>query len=370
METTKKHLILIVDDTLQNIQVLGNILYEKGYNINISTSGAHALQSANSEAPDLILLDIQMPVMDGFEVCRQLKTDSKTKDIPVIFLTAVADSENILHGFELGAVDYITKPFNVAELSMRVATHVDLKLSKEKLIELNATKDKFFSIIAHDLKNPFAGLLSSCELMQRSIVNQDLEKIKKYADSIQGASKDAYKLLENLLSWSRLQMGKFEVKKEKFNICSHINDALISLQYLFNEKEISMVVNCDENTETYFDIEMFKAIIRNFVTNAIKFSNKGKEIQINVIDSEEKYFKISVQDTGVGISKKNLTRLFRIDVSHSTPGTNDERGTGLGLLLCKEFAEKNNSEIFVESEEGKGSTFGFTVENLQNKINF
>jgi len=138
METTKKSSILIVDDNPQNLQLLGSIIYEQGYNVSISSSGAHALKSIDQHAPDLILLDIQMPEMDGFEVCKTLKSNPLTKDIPIIFLTAVTDSEKIMHGFELGAVDYVTKPFNKGELLARTATHVELKLAREKLIELYA----------------------------------------------------------------------------------------------------------------------------------------------------------------------------------------------------------------------------------------
>lgn len=139
MEPNNKPLILIVDDTPQNIQVLGNILYEKGYNISLSPSGSHALQSVKSQAPDLILLDILMPEMNGYEVCKELKSNPATKDIPVIFLTAITETESILHGFEFGAADYITKPFNVAELTARIATHIELKKSKEKI---GVEKDK------------------------------------------------------------------------------------------------------------------------------------------------------------------------------------------------------------------------------------
>ena len=169
MESKKKPLILIVDDTTKNIQVLGNMLYSKGYNISVATSGKEALESVKAKTPDLILLDIQMPEMDGFEVCKNLKSNPSTKEIPVIFLTAVTDPEKIVHGFELGAVDYITKPLNPAELFMRVATHIEIKESRTKLEELNATKDKFFKIIAHDLRNPFAGIMGLSEIMENEL---------------------------------------------------------------------------------------------------------------------------------------------------------------------------------------------------------
>ncbi|OFY93154.1 MAG: hypothetical protein A2309_11085, partial [Bacteroidetes bacterium RIFOXYB2_FULL_35_7] len=360
MDQLKKPLILIVDDTPQNIQVLGNILYEKGYNISISSSGVHALQSINKQAPDLILLDIQMPEMDGYEVCKTLKSNYKTKDIPIIFLTSVTDSENILLGFELGAVDYITKPFNIAELTARVATHIELKISKDKLVELNATKDKFFSIIAHDLKNPFNQLMGFSKLLMGNCKKYDIETIEEYVSYIHISSKKNYELLENLLNWARLQMGKFEIRKEKFNICSLINIATDGLQCIAIDKGVEIIVSPNKKAEAFFDIEMFKLIIRNFTTNAIKFSNKEGKVILKISEFNEKYYKISVEDTGIGISENDLSKLFRINISQTTLGTSSEKGTGLGLILCKDFIEKNDCQIFVESEINKGSVFSFT----------
>jgi phosphoserine phosphatase RsbU/P len=146
MQAIKKPLILIVDDTPKNIQVLGNILHNKGYNLCVATSGLQAIESAKTELPDLILLDIQMPEMDGFEVCKVLKSNPKTKAIPVIFLTAVTEPERILYGFELGAVDYVTKPFNVAELTARVATHIEIKQSREKLQKLYDQMNSYLNL--------------------------------------------------------------------------------------------------------------------------------------------------------------------------------------------------------------------------------
>ena len=195
METLKKPLILIVDDMPKNIQVLSNILYYKGYNIRIATTGSQALESIKTKAPDLILLDIQMPEMNGFEVCKILKANPDTKEIPIIFLTAVIEPEKIVQGFELGAVDYITKPFNTAELIVRVATQIEIKQSREKLVELNATKDKFFSIIAHDLRNPFAGIIGLSEIIEADLIentNVDIPELLKYNEMILSTSKSAF----------------------------------------------------------------------------------------------------------------------------------------------------------------------------------
>jgi len=261
-------------------------------------------------------------------------------------------------------------------------TNKELKQAQKEISELNAnlekevqkrteeleiaikTKDKFFSIIAHDLKNPFAALLSSCELLKHSIAKQDMTKIERFADSIYVSSQNAYSLLENLLKWASLQLGKIEVKKEKFNICILINEALTSIQNSANEKEIEIkILNyAVKNCNVLFDKEMFKALIRNLVTNAIKFSNKGGEVFIEILDLKEKYINVRVKDAGIGISTENMEKLFRMDVSHVSYDTSNKKGTGLGLLLCMDFAKINGSEIIVESEEGKGSIFSFFAE--------
>ena len=224
MEKVKKPLVLIVDDTPNNLQVLSNILHDKGYNICISTSGYQALESVNTEMPDLILLDIQMPVMDGFETFKALKLNPKAKDIPVIFLTAVVEPEKIVQAFELGAVDYITKPFNIPELTARVATHLEIKRSREKLIELNATKEKLFSIISHDLKSSVGSILGISDLLLENFDNYKSDKIQQIVSSIYQSSKNTFELLENLLDWSRLQTERLTRKIEKHNLKTNVID--------------------------------------------------------------------------------------------------------------------------------------------------
>lgn len=194
MKPNQKPLILIVDDTPQNIQVLANILYENGYSITVANSGNQALQSVNNKVPDLILLDIQMPGMDGYDVCEKLKSNSKTKDIPIIFLTAQVQTEDLLHGFEIGAVDYITKPFNVAELNARIATHVELKRAKEKI---KAEKSKI-------------------ETLNTKLQNTNTKLVEAYND-IKNEKKRSDELLLNILPYETAKelknTGKSSPKK-------------------------------------------------------------------------------------------------------------------------------------------------------------
>jgi signal transduction histidine kinase len=360
METIKKPLILIVDDTPKNLQLLSNILHDKGYNICISTSGSQALESVNTEAPDLILLDIQMPVMDGFETFKALKLNSNSKDIPVIFLTAVVEPEKILQGFELGAVDYITKPFNIPELTARVATHLEIKRSREKLLELNATKEKLFSIISHDLKSSLGSVLGISDLLLENFDDYKLDEIRQFVSNIYQSSKNTFELLENLLDWSRLQTEKLTQRMEKHNLKTNTDNICLLYSEIAKNKNITLQNNIHSDVFIYCDIDMTKTVLRNLISNAIKFTNIKGLVSLNSIESDS-HVEIQVSDSGVGIMAENIPYLFSIEKNISTPGTNNEKGTGLGLMLCKELIEKQGGKIWVESELGKGSTFKFTL---------
>lgn len=360
MESAKKPLILIVDDTPKNIQVLSSILHDRGYNICIATSGRQALESLKTEAPDLILLDIQMPAMDGFEVCKALKSNPATKEIPVIFLTAVIEHEKILEGFEIGAVDYITKPFNISELNARVATHIEISRSRAKLIELNATKDKFFSIIAHDLRSPFTAILGFSKLLLDNMDRYPADQTRKFVDNIYQTSKSTFELLQNLLEWSIMQTGKHTLKINKNNLKTIVDDISLLYSNIAESKNIILQNNITHDIITFCDVEMTKTVLRNLISNAIKFTDNEGLISINtVINASD--VEIQISDSGVGIAAENIPYLFLIERNISTLGTNEEKGTGLGLILCKELIEKQGGKIWVESNSGIGTTFKFTL---------
>jgi len=368
--------ILIVDDIPENLQILSNILYDCGLEISFATDGKMALESIAYNKPDLILLDVAMPEMDGFEVCRKLKTDEHTKDIAIIFLTARSQIEDIVKGFELGAVDYITKPFNSSELVSRVSTHLELKWSRDliqkqnrELQMLNATKDKFFSIIAHDLKNPFNSMLGFTEMLMDNIEKYDTAKIKHFVEMIFISARKGYNLLTNLLDWARTQSGKITCTPEKLDFGLLTNNALEVLTHSANAKNINLVVEIESGLFIYADKNMILSTIRNLVSNAIKFTPKNGTVKISAskinrkIDTKESVdmVEVKIADTGVGINPDELHKLFRIDAHLSTRGTENEEGTGLGLILCKEFIDKNKGEIGVQSTVGEGSTFIFTI---------
>jgi signal transduction histidine kinase len=360
MSDNKKASILIVDDNPQNLQLLGSIVYNKGYNVSISSTGANALVSISQQPPDLILLDIQMPEMDGFEVCKILKSNPITKDIPIIFLTAVTDIKNIIRGFESGAVDYITKPFNKAELIARIATHIELKLSREKLTELNAAKDKFFSIIAHDLRNPTYTLKLLLHQMANNYSSFSKEEIILYLKGLQDASENLYELLDDLLLWSKSQWGGLAIKTEKLNLQAVVNTKIAQCSSAAKNKNIEIKSTVKDNVFVNADEMMLKTVLLNLLSNAIKFTNYNGLIEITAKPTDQ-LIKVSVKDSGVGMNEAELKGLFAIDSGLNLRGTNKEEINGLGLILCKEFTERNGGEITVKSEKEIGSTFSFTV---------
>ncbi len=350
------------------------MLKEEGCQMGFARNGKAALAHARSTDFDLILLDIMMPEMDGFEVCTRLKEDPKTMDVPVIFLTARTDAESIVKGFEAGAVDYVTKSFNKAELLARVRPRLTLKRSREDLKksnerlrrreseprELNVTKDKFFSIIAHDLRNPFNALINGTELLMLGFRTMDEETLRCYMQEIHGASTRTFHLLGNLLDWARSQTGRIGFHPEKTDPREIVEENVELMFRNADDKKIRLRNEIGKNTFVYADPNMLRTVIRNLVTNAVKFTPPGGTVRVASKDVGD-FIQIEISDTGVGIEREDLEKLFKIEVKHSTAGTEDEKGSGLGLILCREFVVRNGGEIHVESEVGNGSRFYFTL---------
>lgn len=319
-------------------------------------NGKQALDMIPEARPDLILLDVMMPGLDGFEVCEQLKKDPETKDIPVIFLTARVDTTDVIKGFDLGAVDYVTKPFKGAELLSRIKTHLELKFARESLKELNATKDKLFSIIAHDLRNPLQVLMFSADLLSRNYDDYDENKKKEFIRKIFIGTNQLSDLLDNLLGWARSQRGIIETEIEKIHISTLAEENVTLFKDLAEKKNVRLTSEVDSGYYAFADRNMVHIIIRNLVSNAIKFTPTGGEVKITASANFDS-MQICVVDTGVGIPAEDISNLFRIDKQKTTLGTAKEKGSGLGLILCKEFAEKNHGTIDVTSIPGEGSSF-------------
>ena len=353
--------ILIVDDIPANLKVLGDILKGEGYKVRPVPSGALALQVAEKERPDLILLDIMMPDMDGYEVCRRLKENKLLHDIPVIFISALSETNDVVKALKYGGVDYITKPFRAEEISARVKTHIKLRRQSIELHELNVTKDRFFSIIAHDLRGPMGGFMGLTDLLTEELSNMSMAEIQEFLGSMRDSATNLFKLLENLLQWARVQQGGIILSRERVLFHPIVIESLEMIQESAKKKGIT--INCDisEELEVFADSNLIQAIIRNLVSNAIKFSARGGTVSISAKITEDENVEISVKDMGIGMNPFMVENLFRIDIKNGRPGTEGEQSTGLGLLLCKEFIEKHGGHIKVESEVGKGSVFTFNI---------
>jgi signal transduction histidine kinase len=230
----------------------------------------------------------------------------------------------------------------------------------QSLIELNATKDKFFSIISHDLKSPFNTILGFSEILSNNFNDFNENELRQFIENIHNSSLQTYKLLENLLEWSRSQSGGMEYKPEMTNIDTLLVDSIAIATIAAKKKQITIYKYIDSSINGYVDKDMFNTIIRNLLSNAIKYTHKKGFISISAMKSESNIL-ITISDTGIGIKNEIIEDIFKISDKHPTVGTDNEKGTGIGLLLCREFIEKHGGCIWVDSEVGKGSTFSFTI---------
>jgi len=359
-----KAVILLVDDNLNNLKLLIEYLKHSGLKVLIARNGMEAIKRAKLVAPDLILLDIMMPGMDGYETCNELKKCHQTSEIPVIFMTALTDTISKVKGFEHGAVDYITKPFQHEEVLMRISTHLTIIRQKKRLAELNATKDKFFSIVAHDMRNAFASLLNGTQFLSESVHKLSMDQIDTFSTKIYSSAKNTYKLLQNLLEWARLQRGAYVYAPQSFDFYTIAIEMTALYEEMAKQKTIHLTHDIVQGTIVHSDSRMIKTILRNLITNAIKYTHTEGSVHLS-IKQENDYHTISVKDTGVGITSEDMINLFQIDKASSAPGTFQETGTGLGLILCKELAEKCGGKIWVESVPQKGSTFFVSIHEEQ-----
>ncbi len=566
-----KHTVLIVDDNAINLKVISDYLKNFGFGIMVARSGEIALKRVQYALPDIILLDIMMPGINGFETCERLKADEHTKDIPVIFMTALSDAEDKVKGFEAGAVDYVTKPLQYSEVLARVTTHLKIRelarslqgqneqlqgltdelqktnaelvkvsdelrdantalsrravqletsnqvgqqvtsildlgellteiteliraqfdyyfvgvwllyepndrlvlqactggdsqlleqehflnldsdenvithvcqttnaylvddVDKEKLYlslaelpetcaqlalplrigdemigvldiqseqpaafsdddqkvlqtlanqiaiairnvrlyeverKINADKDKFFSIISHDLRGPFTSLLGNAQLMLSTADELCADDIRHMSSAIFNGAKSALNLLDNLLTWSRMQRGSIDFFPQQLSLNMLVQKTIDLLEQMAADKNIDLENAIEDELVAYADKNMVDTVIRNLTGNALKFTPRGGSVTILAQQQNSSNGKspalvqISVVDTGVGMNPNDMDKLFRLDTNHSTLGTEKEQGTGLGLIICKEMVERNGGQIWMESEAGKGTKVQFTL---------
>lgn len=355
MGNTNKQ-ILVVDDNLQNLQMTTRILQDEGYKVSLALDGPIALEQLEFNLPDLILLDIMMPEMDGLEVCRILKKKPALKEIPVIFLTAKTQSEDLKDGFNAGGVDYITKPFRKEELLVRVKNHIELADSRNRIFELYQTKAKLYSIISHDLRSPFAAITQVINAIHEGYLDTDSPEFLEIFSDLEKTTQATSALLENLLNWSSFQSGSLPFSPIMIDLVKLIYECIQLLERSATNKKINFNLDLPNSIQCYCDEVSMHTVLRNLISNAIKFTREGGTISIHV-SGHEQTTKIIIEDTGLGIEEDVIEKIFTKNEHYTSKGTSEEMGTGLGLHLVKEFIEKNKGKIQVESKKDVGTKF-------------
>ncbi len=486
--------VLVIDDNIEFGIGVKMLLANEKVEVHNAGDGTEGLEMTDRLKPDIILLDVVMPGMNGIEVCRNIREKQEHSNVYIVMLSGIKIStDQMADGLESGADGYIARPIPNRELLARLRAFIRLKktekalekaeikykslfetmiigyahhqiilnesgkpidyryievnpefeklvgksrnqiigktvfevfpetesywmekysevalngtesrfvnysraldkffevyafspakyefstlfydvtdreLAREKmekynleLEELNRNKDTFFSIIAHDLRNPFSSIIGFSNLMKEDAKSITAGEIEEYAGYINSTAVQTLRLLENLLNWARLQQGKINFSPEVIRLKNAISEVLLMYAEVAKKKEIALNSRVDGDVDIYADEEMLKTILRNLVSNAIKFTGAGGQVTISLRDTGNNVV-VEITDTGIGMGDDLKQKLFREGVNHSTPGTGNEKGTGLGLMLCREFVERHGGEIAVESEEGKGSKFFFSL---------
>ncbi len=367
-----KPIILIVDDIIENLQVLGSTLFDSGYEIAIAENAKSALKILDEILPDLILLDIMMPEIDGFQLCKQIKNNDALKDIPIIFLTAKSDTDNIIKGFQYGAVDYITKPFNQSELLIRVQSHIELQQSKRQIEETNEQlkifireKDEFLGIAAHDMKNPINVILGFSNLIINEIdkLNIDTDEkqiISNYLKKIKQTSSFMSRTITSLLNNETLAHGAISLNILKTNVGQLIHSVIENFIPIANSKGIKILSNNFVDLYADVDEDRFREIVENLISNGIKYTKINTQIKICLakrIENKNTLLYFFVEDQGEGLNSEDIGNAFQIYKKLSTNPTGGEDSTGLGLSIVKKLVELHNGKIIIDSAKGKGAKF-------------
>jgi len=369
-------MVLIVDDTPKNLQLLGETLEGKGYQVVAAMSGAQALAVLEVEHVDVILLDVMMPEMDGFEVCKRLKQNPHTHHIPVIFLTAKTEQDDIIQGLQLGAVDYVTKPFNLTELLVRVRTHLELKLSRDllaaqskELQSINAelrhtieTKNRMLSVVSHDLKNPLATMLAASSMLKDDITKRsDGTKKDSFKDDsvelvdiIAGAGKRMQGLVQEILDAAALEMGKMQLHPALFDVQQLLEAVMQEYKPALEKKRQHVHLQVPaEPTVMLADVRRVRQVLDNLLSNAIKYSPPGKAIAL-AIERTSSTVRFIVRDEGLGFTEQDKKCLFQYFQRGSARPTGGESSHGVGLAIVKNIVELHGGNIVLQSDRDAG----------------
>lgn len=363
--------ILIVDDVRLNLDLMKEILSDKGYLIATAINGKSAIAKAKAHKFDLILLDVVLPDIDGFEVCRLLKSTPQTQDVPIIFLTAQREKDSIVEGFQLGAVDYIPKPFSKEELLARVNLHLTLRKTQNELIhskevaEASAkAKAIFLANVSHEIRTPMNGIIGMIDILKQTPLTKDQ---LDYVDIIGISGENLLMIINDVLDFSKIEAGQITFERIRFNLSDAVTEVIKILRYKALQKnlELSFHIESDVPELLVGDSLRLKQVLINLCNNSIKFTPEGfVRIKISLVslDNSTAHLYFEVQDSGIGISLKNQSKLFKSFSQAEASTTRKFGGTGLGLAISKNLVQMMNGSIGIISEEGKGAIFHFDCE--------
>jgi signal transduction histidine kinase len=354
--------VLVVDDDRMNIRILGGILRAEGYTLGEAGSGEKALELYEQFQPDLVLLDVMMPGIDGFETCRRLKKTYGEKSAPVIFITAKNETDDVVQGLAAGGVDYLPKPFNAKEVLARIRSHLQNQLLYEQLIKADAAKNRFLGMAAHDLRNPLASIRGLAEFLREGAVgplNADqLDLIK----TIQDASHAMLDLVNELLDVATIESGELKLSLENHNL-TELAAKSVALTNMEAAKKKTHVTFAAPREPAVLPIDPAKMrqVIENLLSNAVKYSPPGSTVTAAVAVGPARNISFSVRDQGPGIPENERDRLFKDFGRLSAKPTGGEKSTGLGLAICRKIVEAHRGTIVAENLPAGGCEFRVTL---------
>lgn len=348
---TARGVVLVVDDQIKNIQIVGTILTREGYEVIPATSGAQALQRINARVPDVVLLDVVMPEMDGFEVCRLLHERPDTASLPVIFVSAANDTDTIVRGLEAGGVDYMTKPFNKSELLARVRTHVDLQRARETTARYLREKEQLVSMVAHDLKNPLAAIRFSAQTLNGA----PAEKVPQVAGLIAATCDQMLGFIDRFLS-SRARETDHDGLTTSALATTEVEEMLEAWQATAKRKDITLTV-APAGSLIHASGDMFtvRQILDNLMSNAIKFSPLNSAVNVG-ISNDDTHLIVTIEDEGPGFADGDFDSLFQDYSRLSARPTAGESSTGLGLAIAKRGADRMGATLTIENRPSRAGT--------------